>query len=183
MRKVAYTQLPRRTCICAKSTMPRCFQKSKLLHRRKADTIAKVITFIQILWIPILVIGHLAQHLTISIVEVAVVAYIFCATNTYILLQNKPLDIAIPYIFRATYQQRTHSVEWPQGKMEFHAFRDVCYYFLRGIGAIHLTAQAYPFLTIPEGQLWRVFCHHYDFLSIDYHDSLSTQYLIRFVPE
>lgn len=112
------------------ATLP---SEEQIIDLSKADNIAKVITFIQILWVLIQFIGRLAQRLSISTLEVATVAYIFCATITIILWWKKPLDIAIPHIVHATYQQRTHYAEWPWRKTEFHAFRDLCYPFMQSI--------------------------------------------------
>jgi hypothetical protein len=143
------------------TTLP---SEEQILDRSKADTVARVITFAQVLWVLIQVIGRLAQRLPISILEITTVAYIFCATITYIAWWNKPLDIPVPHIVRATYPER----EWPKRQTEFDAMvrlfislstkTGVVLFFIlfTVFGGIHVTAWVYPFPTFAESLLWRI---------------------------
>ena len=142
------------------ATLP---SEEQILDRSKADTVTRVITFVQVFWVLIQVVGRLAQRLTISTLEVATVGYIFCAIATYVAWWGKPLDVPAPYIVRATYHQTTETRQWPEKIGEIDS------YFLDNIyidspaftavfaifGGIHITAWAYPFPTISESWYWR----------------------------
>jgi hypothetical protein len=61
----------------------------------KANTIAKVIVFIQAAWIIIQVIGRFLTHLPITILELHTAAHAVCAIVMYATWWEKPLDIFI----------------------------------------------------------------------------------------
>jgi hypothetical protein len=143
------------------ATLP---SEEQILDLSKANTVAKAITFVQILWVLAQIIGRLAQNLTVSTLEVATVAYIFCATITYIAWWNKPLDIAAPLTVSATYRHRAYNL-WPKRRSEADAFLDsivnsadrwatACVFFAI-FGGIHVAAWEYPFPTVAESRLWR----------------------------
>ena len=135
-----------------------------LRDRNKVNSISRIITLLQILWVVLDVLGRLAQHLTVSTLEVATIGYIFCAIITYILWWEKPSDVDC----RMNDAGRTRAAAGIAPLTDSAAFRKtfadqetdsvwltLCLFTIV-FGAIHLTAWAYPFQTEIERILWRV---------------------------
>jgi hypothetical protein len=68
--------------------------------KSKADGFAKVLTCLQLVWLAVQVFGRIAQHLSITTLELTTMGYILCAFATYTQWAQKPLDIETPTILR-----------------------------------------------------------------------------------
>ena len=64
----------------------------------KADTISKLITCGQALWLITQVISRLCQHEAVTLLEVSTCGYVFCALLSYAVWWKKPQGCAIPII-------------------------------------------------------------------------------------
>lgn len=60
--------------------------------RNKANTCARALTLIQIVWFLIQSIGRWAQHLKLSTFELSTIAFIICTINTFFFFRHKPRD-------------------------------------------------------------------------------------------
>lgn len=65
--------------------------------RNKADTFARILTLLQIIWFLIQAIGRWVQHLALSTFELSCLAFIFCSINTFFFFfRHKPRDVQTP---------------------------------------------------------------------------------------
>jgi hypothetical protein len=62
--------------------------------KNKADGFARLLTLVQIAWFLVQTLGRVAQHLALSTIELATLAFIFCTVNTFYFWRHKPLDVA-----------------------------------------------------------------------------------------
>ena len=64
--------------------------------RNKADTFARMLTLVQIIWFLIQAIGRWVKHLALSTFELSCLAFIFCSINTFFFFRHKPRDVETP---------------------------------------------------------------------------------------
>ena len=64
--------------------------------RNKADTFARILTLLQIIWFLIQAIGRWVQHYALSTFELSCLAFIFCSINTFYFFRHKPRDVQTP---------------------------------------------------------------------------------------
>ncbi|MCJ1473135.1 hypothetical protein MMC13_001786 [Lambiella insularis] len=75
---------------------PPSISYDELSDRSKGDTLIKALAILQITWLVIQIIARAFQNLTITLLEVTVLATAGCAITTDILLWHKPQDIMVP---------------------------------------------------------------------------------------
>ena len=66
--------------------------------RNKADSLARVLALLQIVWFTIQAIARCVQHLALSTFELSTLAFVFCTMNTLYFWWNKPLDAESPIV-------------------------------------------------------------------------------------
>ncbi|KAK6437925.1 hypothetical protein LTR95_005873 [Oleoguttula sp. CCFEE 5521] len=76
--------------------------EEQIRDKNKADGFARLLTVIQIVWFGISCLGHAAQRLPISCLELGTIAYVFCTIPTFLFWSNKPLDAETVEIIHAT---------------------------------------------------------------------------------
>lgn len=64
--------------------------------RNKADTFARILTLVQIIWFLIQAVSRWVQHLALSTFELSCLAFIFCSINTFFFFRHKPRDVETP---------------------------------------------------------------------------------------
>ena len=64
--------------------------------KHKADTFARILTILLIIWFLIQAIGRWVQHLALSTFELSCLAFIFCSITTFFFFRHKPRDIETP---------------------------------------------------------------------------------------
>ena len=73
-------------------------QPRVIWDRNKADTFARFLTLIQIIWFLIQAIGRRAQYLAVSTIELTSLAFIFCTVITSFFFRHKPRDAETPVV-------------------------------------------------------------------------------------
>ena len=68
-------------------------QSRTIWDKNKANTCARALTLIQIVWFLVQSIGRWAQHLKLSTLDLSTIAFIFCTTNTFFFFRHKPRDV------------------------------------------------------------------------------------------
>jgi hypothetical protein len=69
--------------------------------RSKADGLGKSFTMFQTSWILVQIISRAVQHLDVSLLEFATLAYILLTITTYVFWFQKPYDIGAPFVVDA----------------------------------------------------------------------------------
>ena len=67
-----------------------------LSDRSKGDALVRIATMLQITWLVVQIIARSFQDLSITLLEVTVLAFAACALATYALLWRKPQDVGVP---------------------------------------------------------------------------------------
>ncbi|KAK5045119.1 hypothetical protein LTR84_009452 [Exophiala bonariae] len=75
-------------------------QKAAIEDKGKADTLVKAVAILQALWLLAQCIGRAVQHLPITTIEIATLAYIPCALLISIFWWDKPMDVNQPIPLR-----------------------------------------------------------------------------------
>lgn len=70
--------------------------RRQIEDKSKSDHLAKTLIILQATWFLIQIVGRLAQHLPVTLLEVNTIAHIFCLFLVYLLWWNKPALIAEP---------------------------------------------------------------------------------------
>lgn len=149
----------------------------EVFDKSKSDLFTNAITTVQILYFVISVIVRAAQDLTISQLEIGVVAFVACSFFTYCLSFNKPKGVATPIILR-TYEHGPLPSKFDELMSEVSRFgeqknrrpmpNDVPSNAIDGhyaiisiaalsvvLAAIHLAAWNFEFPTAVDLWLWR----------------------------
>lgn len=74
--------------------------KAAIEDKGKADALVKAVAVLQALWLLAQCIARAAQHLPITTVEIATLAYIPCAVLISVFWWNKPMDVNEPIALR-----------------------------------------------------------------------------------
>ena len=82
---------------------PPYISPERLKNQSKADPMVKALTVWQILWLAIQILARSRQSppLSITLIEVTVLAFAATAITTYILLWHKPQDVKVPHYIDA----------------------------------------------------------------------------------
>ncbi|KAE9386645.1 hypothetical protein BT96DRAFT_867855 [Gymnopus androsaceus JB14] len=72
--------------------------KAEIMDRSKADGLAKALALIQTIWFMAQVISRALQHLPITELEIATVAFVFLNFITYVTWQKKPFNVRYPIL-------------------------------------------------------------------------------------
>ncbi|KAF3929955.1 hypothetical protein AA313_de0205665 [Arthrobotrys entomopaga] len=147
-----------------------------ILDRSKADIFTKAVASSQALWLVLQSIARAAQHLTLSLLELATCAYIVCAVVTYWFWRLKPLDtnhqttikrglakdvltqIKDEYPDLATKLKSGNGAERVQNRRIIDDYNPlVLWSFGLLFSAIHLLAWNDMFPTVAEQYHWRIF--------------------------
>ncbi|KLO11468.1 hypothetical protein SCHPADRAFT_942033 [Schizopora paradoxa] len=112
-----------------------------ITERSKGSSFAKAVLVAQLAWFCANCISRLAQHLPLSLLEIATVAHGLCGMITYALWWSKPLNVADPTPIRG------------KRAREACALMQVCsmkhLYLAGGIMSIHLSAELDYLTTLP----------------------------------
>ncbi len=73
-------------------------QPKAIWDRNKADTFARFLTLMQIIWFLVQAIGRRAQNLAISTIELTSLAFIFCTVIASFFFRHKPRDVETPFV-------------------------------------------------------------------------------------
>jgi hypothetical protein len=80
------------------------FSERDIQDRSKADSLAKVVSIMQSTWTVVNVVSRAGNHLPITLLEIATMAFILCAYSSYALWWNKPKDMNAPIIIHLPYR-------------------------------------------------------------------------------
>jgi hypothetical protein len=76
--------------------------KAEIVDKGKADKLVKSIALIQSLWILVQVIARAIQHLPVTTLEIATLAFLPCATLISFFWWTKPMDVSEPINLRVS---------------------------------------------------------------------------------
>jgi len=74
--------------------------KEEIRDKSKSDSLGKAIACLQAAWLILQCIGRKVQHLPITTLEIATIAYVANAFLVYLLWWHKPLDIEVPILIK-----------------------------------------------------------------------------------
>ncbi|KAJ9134319.1 hypothetical protein NKR23_g10276 [Pleurostoma richardsiae] len=74
--------------------------KSEIEDKNKFDTLARIITVLQLFWFVINVLARAALGMAITTLELSTAAFIFCTLFTYFCWRHKPQDVSEPVIIK-----------------------------------------------------------------------------------
>ena len=80
---------------------PPYISSQDLRNQSKSDVLVKLLTVWQILWLTITILVRASQNLSITLIEITVLAFAATALATYILLWHKPQDVKVPHTIPA----------------------------------------------------------------------------------
>jgi hypothetical protein len=70
--------------------------RDDIQDKNKADAFVRILSSIQVFWFALQCIGRAAQHLSVSMLELDVVAIVLCTFPTFFFWFHKPLDVDTP---------------------------------------------------------------------------------------
>jgi hypothetical protein len=76
--------------------------KDELGDQNKGDFLVKGLAVVQVLWLIVEVLAWAAKKLTISQLEIVVLAFSVCTFLTYVMIWEKPQDVKTPGVAHAT---------------------------------------------------------------------------------
>ena len=71
--------------------------------RSKADGVAKLFTIIQTSWFILQCLARLKQHLSITTLELSIIAFVVCTIGTNIMWFAKSKDVLVPVVLNINY--------------------------------------------------------------------------------
>lgn len=71
-----------------------------IADRSKADGVAKLFTVVQTGWFILQCLARLAQHISITTLELSTIAFIVCTIGTNIMWWAKPTDVFVPIVLK-----------------------------------------------------------------------------------
>jgi hypothetical protein len=86
------------------------FTEQAIKDRAKADSFAKAITLLQIIWVTTNVIARPAYSLPITPIEISTLAFVFCAFVSYALWWHKPKDMVTPIVIDLPYNHNSEEM-------------------------------------------------------------------------
>jgi len=102
--------------------------------RSKADGLAKSLTMFQTLWILVQIISRAVQHLDVSLLEIATLAYILLTITTYAFWFQKPYDIGEPFIVDAA--SGSEVMGEPAGLRDWHTTQELSWKRFKRVGEV-----------------------------------------------
>jgi hypothetical protein len=78
--------------------LPPPISKESIIDKSKADSLAKALVCLQAVWCLLQVIGRLASHLPVTLLEINTLGHAICALAIYMCWWSKPLDIKVPHV-------------------------------------------------------------------------------------
>ncbi|KAF1934911.1 hypothetical protein EJ02DRAFT_328664, partial [Clathrospora elynae] len=67
--------------------------RREIWDKNKADSFARLLNVLQIVWFLVQIIGRAVQRLAVTTLELCTLSFIFCTINTLFFWRHKPLDV------------------------------------------------------------------------------------------
>lgn len=87
--------------------LPPRISKESIIDKSKADSLAKALVCLQAIWCLVQVIGRLASHLPVTLLEINTLGHALCALAIYMCWWSKPLDINVPHVVSSDWVPRS----------------------------------------------------------------------------
>lgn len=76
-------------------------EPEEIKDKNKVDSLIRLITVCQILWYLVGAVARAFQNISITILELSTIGFIFCSVGTYYFWFNKPMDVGKPLVLEA----------------------------------------------------------------------------------
>jgi hypothetical protein len=126
----------------------------EIRERSKGDTLSKLLTAMQLLWFTVQAISRRTQRKTVSILEVATLAFVSMALLSCIIWFKKPQGLSSPFVICGDAPFRSY-LEVQERKTTAHVSA-LAFFSFGAFAGIHLSAWNYAFPSTIEMWLWRI---------------------------